>query len=293
MKGWTESPGGYGGYFESRATNGEAYGVYAESDSPDGYGVYGKNESSGNYGYIGDEENGVYGYSGTVGGQGVYGSSDAWNGSGVYGYHGTSSGVRGFSSSGSGVYGWSDGVGVRATSGDGVGLRAISNAGNPIEAYGAGYGTGDMEFYVSNNGEVYADGNFHSGGADFAEMLAANEGLEPGDVLVIGPDGKLARSSEPCAINVVGVYSTNPGFVGGDSDDDDPTGKVPLAVIGVVPVKASAENGSIIPGDLMTSASIQGYAMKAADLKVGTILGKALEPLDEGTGVIKMLVMLQ
>jgi len=38
---------------------------------------------------------------------------------------------------------------------------------------------------------------------------------------------------------------------------------------------------------------MQGYAMKATNLKVGTILGKALEGLSDGTGVIKMLVMLQ
>jgi hypothetical protein len=33
--------------------------------------------------------------------------------------------------------------------------------------------------------------------------------------------------------------------------------------------------------------------MRAGDPRVGTVLGKALEPLDIGTGLIKVLVMLR
>jgi hypothetical protein len=65
-------------------------------------------------------------------------------------------------------------------------------------------------------------------------------------------------------------------------------------MVGVVPVKASAENGPIHPGDLLAASSIPGHAMKAdPNPAVGTVIGKALEGLDEGTGVIRMLVMLQ
>jgi hypothetical protein len=66
-----------------------------------------------------------------------------------------------------------------------------------------------------------------------------------------------------------------------------------LAILGIVQVKASAENGPIRPGDLLTTSSTPGHAMKATEPKIGTVIGKALEGLDEGTGVIKMLVMLQ
>ena len=45
----------------------------------------------------------------------------------------------------------------------------------------------DLRFRVTASGEVYADGAFHPGGADFAELLPAETGLTPGDVLVIGP----------------------------------------------------------------------------------------------------------
>jgi len=212
--------------------------------------------------------------------------------------YGGSHGVAGYGNigvygSGSpyGVYGTSTSTGVYGN-GDSVGLYARSILGNPIEAYGSS--TSDREFYVSNSGEVYADGTFHPGGADLAEMLPAVEGLEPGDVLVVSSDGKLTRSTQAYQPTVVGVYSTQPGFLGGAGEDADPTGKVPLAVVGVVPVKASVENGPIRPGDLLTTSSVPGHAMKAGPSPtVGTVIGKALEGLDETTGVILMLVVLQ
>lgn len=157
-----------------------------------------------------------------------------------------------------------------------------------------------------NNGSGRIEGNgsggvtYESTGADFAEMLPAQVGLAPTEVLVIGPDGRLERSTEPYQSSVVGVYSSAPGFVGGAASQDeaeDVTAEeedVPLAIVGVVPVKASAENGVIQPGDLLVTSSTPGHAMKTdGDPPQGTVIGKALEGLDSDTGVIKMLVMLQ
>jgi hypothetical protein len=120
-------------------------------------------------------------------------------------------------------------------------------------------------------------------------------------VLVIGPDGRLARSTAPNASAVAGVYSTRPAFLGGSADDADPAGKIPLAVVGVVPVKVTAENGAIRPGDLLTTSSLPGHAMRAVPVEAGgvqfyqpgTLIGKALEGLDGGTGMIMALVTLQ
>jgi hypothetical protein len=66
-------------------------------------------------------------------------------------------------------------------------------------------------------------------------------------------------------------------------------------------VKVDATLGAIQTGDLLTTSTTPGYAMKAAPVVVngveiyrtGTILGKALEPLDKGTGVIKVFVTLR
>lgn len=248
---------------------------HVASTSPGGYsaGVRGINEGTGG--------NGI----------GVWGSQ---NGSG-WGVYGTSVDGTGVLGEAAGTTGY--GVGVLGWSGSGVGVVAQSDSGDPLAAYSGS----DRRFYVSNSGEVYADGSFHPGGADFAEMLPGSIGLKPGDVLVVGPDGELTRSSEPYQASVVGVYSSQPGFLGGAADGVDLTGKVPLAVMGVVPIKVSAENGAIQPGDLLTTSSTPGHAMKVTPVLIngipfyrnGVIIGKALGSLKSGTGVISMLVMLQ
>lgn len=153
---------------------------------------------------------------------------------------------------------------------------------------------GDVEFKVLRNGQVYADGSFNGGGADFAEMLPAASGLEPGDVLAIGEDGEMVRSTEANQPTVIGVHSTKPGFLGGAHDEADLTGKIPVAVVGVVPVKVTAQNGPIKPGDMLVASDTAGHAMKAgANPATGTVIGKALSGLEAGTGTITMMVMLQ
>jgi trimeric autotransporter adhesin len=150
-------------------------------------------------------------------------------------------------------------------------------------------------------GNLFVRGGLFPGGADFAEMLPAKAGLEPGDVLAIGPDGQLTLTTTPYQKSVAGVHATRPGIVGGVTDGESTEGKVPLAVAGVVPVKVTDEGGPIAPGDALTSSATPGHAMKAGTVKVGEIellpsgvvIGKAIEPLASGTGVIQALVVLQ
>jgi len=96
---------------------------------------------------------------------------------------------------------------------------------------------------------------------------------------------------------VVGVYSTKPGVVGRRQTTDQKTSKteVPMAMVGIVPTKVSAENGPIKRGDLLVTSSTSGYAMKGTDrsLLTGAVIGKALGSLDSGTGVIEVVVTLQ
>jgi hypothetical protein len=95
---------------------------------------------------------------------------------------------------------------------------------------------------------------------------------------------------------VAGIYSTKPGVLAspyrlGEAAPSD----VPLAVVGVVPCKVTTANGAIRAGDLLVTSSQAGYAMKGSDRNkmMGAVLGKALEPLAQGTGVIQVLVTLQ
>jgi hypothetical protein len=70
-------------------------------------------------------------------------------------------------------------------------------------------------------------------------------------------------------------------------------GRPLLALMGRVHVKATTENGPIRVGDLLTTASVPGYAMRCPAPKEceGAIVGKALEPLDEGEGIIEILLI--
>jgi hypothetical protein len=258
-----------------------------------------KAQSYGNYGIgvwaivgSGTDAYAIQGETGSTTGRGVNGFANATSGNtiGVFG--------RSDSTSGTGVVAYNSSLGT--------GLEAYSYSGNIIEGWDGDYGSSpELRFKIENDGDVYADGSYYgaggvyAGSADFAEMLPqGQDDLEPGDVLAIGKNGKMVRSTTANQTSVMGVYSTEPGFVGGASwieegqaEDED---KIPLAIVGVVPVKASAENGVITPGDLLVSASIPGHAMKAGESPaVGTVLGKALEALEDGTGLILMLVMLQ
>jgi hypothetical protein len=183
----------------------------------------------------------------------------------------------------------------------------------------------DVKFRLNGNGDVTADGTVSGGGADLAEMVAVSGGVHsaaPGDVMVIDPNNPraLAQSATARSTLVAGIYSTAPGFVASphnwdqiaverglaaksDADHEDTTpplidlaaaiGEIPLAVVGIVPCRVSAENGAIRAGDLLVTASTPGHAMRDDAPKPGTILGKALGELNAGTGTIEVLVTLQ
>jgi hypothetical protein len=67
-----------------------------------------------------------------------------------------------------------------------------------------------------------------------------------------------------------------------------------VALNGKVHCKAEAGASPIEVGDLLTTSSTTGHAMKASDARryLGSILGKALAPLPEGRGLIPVLVAL-
>jgi hypothetical protein len=86
-----------------------------------------------------------------------------------------------------------------------------------------------------------------------------------------------------------------------------------LALTGRVPCKVTDENGPIQPGDLLTTSSTPGHAMKWTPVDVSkaqdfeelkkmlaenemrrhAVIGKAVEALDSGTGKIMVLISLQ
>jgi hypothetical protein len=190
---------------------------------------------------------------------------------------------------------------VEAVNGGAINGGVVSNAsgGNLY----LGMTKGVHKFRVDTNGAVFADGGINPSGADFAESVAvrgAPSEYEPGDVLQIDRTARrgLALSQHPYATLVAGIYSTKPGVLASPHNVDDRVsklGEVPLAIVGIVPCKVTSENGSIAAGDLLVTSSRPGYAMKGTNRKrmLGAVVGKALEPLEQGSGVIEVLVTLQ
>jgi len=108
---------------------------------------------------------------------------------------------------------------------------------------------------------------------------------------------QLTLATQSYSTLVAGIYSTKPGVLATTHKMDEAgfQGEVPLAVVGIVPCKVSAENGAIERGDLLVTSSTPGHAMKGTDRNrmLGAVVAKALEPLSEGKGVIQVLVTLQ
>jgi hypothetical protein len=239
-----------------------------------------------------------------VQGEATSASGDAWGVNGIS--HSTLGiGVRGDATATSGatigLYGFVNSV-------QGVGLYVENNAAGDLIIGAVG---GSNKFKVTGAGNVNADGTYTSPAADFAESvepLGKREDYAPGDVLIIDPTGKrrVTLSQQPYSARVAGIYSTKPAVLGGhEGADQSLVAYIPMAMVGIVPCKVSAENGPIAAGDLLVTSSVAGHAMRGTKRgrMLGAIVGKALESFDprdaqgrparRATGVIQVLVTLQ
>jgi hypothetical protein len=193
--------------------------------------------------------------------------------------------------------------------------HAVGNTGDYIRAYGGISTTtrnfADLEFRVDDGGQVYADGAYHCGNdindgaltldeteispclidsspADFAEYMPASANLQAGDVLAVDANGTLVRATQANQTTVVGVYSTDPSYVGNGRFAND-SRYAPLAISGIVPVKVT---GAVKPGDMLVASSVPGHAMRGgSNPAAGTVIGKALQASKTSYGVVLMLVM--
>jgi hypothetical protein len=134
---------------------------------------------------------------------------------------------------------------------------------------------------------------------DLAEWVPATGNMEAGTVVVVSPNARneVSPSSYPYQTSVAGVISANPGVLLGRPGDD----KAKVATTGRVKVKVDASHDTIRPGDLLVTSGKPGFAMKSQPVSIGgiemhrpgTLVGKALEPLEAGEGEILVLLSLQ
>jgi hypothetical protein len=220
------------------------------------------------------DHHGVVGIANTQGGFGVYGGSVGGIGTGVMGETSGAFGVLG-----------------RAGTAAGTGVR-----GENVHGGLAGEFIGNVDVHgvitMKDNGDIIL--------ADCAEgfQLASNcKAPAPGTVMVIEETGAIAPCNTPYDTRVVGVVSGagsyRPAIVldAGNASE----GRTALSLVGKVYCMVDATFAAIHVGDLLTTSTNPGHAMKATDpaRTHGAIIGKALRALEEGSGLIPMLVALQ
>ena len=119
--------------------------------------------------------------------------------------------------------------------------------------------------------------------ADVAEVYSADRYYEPGTVLMFGGKNEVTQSTLG-STSVVGVVSTAPAYLMNSKYKCDyPT---EVALLGRVPCKVK---GFIKKGDLLVSGN-DGVAIASKNPRIGTVIGKAIEDFNCGTGVIEILV---
>lgn len=121
--------------------------------------------------------------------------------------------------------------------------------------------------------------------ADLAEFYEGDQDYEPGTVLVFGGEKEVTTTTQMNDTRSAGVVTTDPAYV----MNSEQTGiKVCLALAGRVPCKVV---GRVKKGDMLTTSATPGYAVKATNPTLGSIIGKALEDKDYGeAGVIQVAV---
>jgi hypothetical protein len=148
-------------------------------------------------------------------------------------------------------------------------------------------------------GSINLTGTINAKYQDVAEWVPSSEQFSAGTVVVLDSTqpNQVTSSTVRYDTRVAGVVSEQPGIALGEKSD----GKVLVATTGRVKVKVDASKGAIHIGDLLVTSDIPGVAMKSEAVNLGgvqfhrpgTLIGKALEPLEKGKGEILVLLSLQ
>jgi hypothetical protein len=179
------------------------------------------------------------------------------------------------------------------------GMGGINAPGNAYVGGNVGIGTTAPATKLHVVGDVTVTGNISAKYQDVAEWVPTLQALPAGTVVVldITRDNHVAASTKSYDTRVAGVVSAHPGLSLGEAGE----GKALVATTGRVKVKVDATRGAIHVGDLLVTSDMPGVAMLSQPLDLGgvaihrpgTLIGKALESLDKGTGEILVLLSLQ
>jgi hypothetical protein len=321
---------GYGGYFQSTTGIG-VYGqsnavptvnnVYVpgvHGHSQQGTGVYGTSEATFGVGVFGNMATGtaVVGSSqlGASGGDGVVGIGRAHGVRGIATATAQGGGYGGHfsSSTGIGVYGQST---ASSSSQNQFAPGVFGFSQNGAGVMGRGGGPGSVAGYFDGN--VIVDGDLIVTGSKggYVVDIARNDGSEPlaqGDLVIVTgvtdpvvgniPVPLVRKADSAASTAVIGVVDA---AYQPDETTYGPTGRTVAGVINpgdyltivtlgaFATIKVDASYGAIQPGDLLVSSPTPGHAMRADNPSLGTVIGKALASLEEGTGMVAIMVTMQ
>ena len=199
------------------------------------------------------------------------------------------------------------------------GAAGINSDGNGLLNFRSGGIDGRIQIAASGNVSIgtvptanllEVNGNAHFSGTvtgnniqaqyqDVAEWVAASEPMPAGTVVVVDDSARngVVPSTHAYDTAVAGVISAQPGVLLGAAGPS----KVKVATTGRVRVRVDASRRPVRAGDLLVSSDKPGVAMRSEPVDVGgvkihrpgTLIGKALEPLDGGEGEILVLLSLQ
>jgi len=155
---------------------------------------------------------------------------------------------------------------------------------------------------VSGDGRITTQELSITGGSDLSEQFdvgTTSVAPKPGLLVCIDParPGKLVVSAKPYDRTVAGVLSgaggVKPGMMMGQ-EGSVADGQHPVALSGRVYCWCDASQGVIVPGDLLTTSSTPGHAMRVRDHRraQGAAIGKAMTGLAKGKGLVLTLVSL-
>ncbi len=161
----------------------------------------------------------------------------------------------------------------------------------------------DGDYNGTGVGRVITDVLEIQGGGDLSEnfdIKKTTDPIVPGMIVCIDENhaGRLQISSEAYDRKVAGIVSgaggVHPGMLMGQTGSIA-NGQHPIALSGRVYCLVDTKNGSVRPGDLLTTSDTPGHAMKVSDHSraQGAVLGKAMSGLEDGKGMVLVLVTLQ
>ncbi len=153
-------------------------------------------------------------------------------------------------------------------------------------------GSSDFHGRVNLNG----DGKNQEFPGGIVELFEVDEAefVTPGDLLVVSENGNsvLSRSKKRYNRSVIGIVSGNPYLAINNSGKEERL--YPVSLSGKALCRIDARNNPVKPGDLIVASDTPGCGMKGkidSFEKVGTVIGKALDSLSDGIGLVPVFIV--